>query len=114
MPWRPRSHSQRLGRAAQDTAYDTGQRATTPALALATKLRSSARWQRVRRLVLQRNPLCADPFGHHKEDGALVVAEEVDHIIGLDTRPDLAFDFENLQGICSPCHARKSACEHKG
>jgi 5-methylcytosine-specific restriction protein A len=111
MPWKNLSHSQRLGRAQRDKQYDETQRATTPALALAKKIRSSARWRRVRLLVLKRDPLCVDPFGTHALDGIDVLTTEVDHIVQLTARPDLAFEMTNLQGLCSTCHNRKSAIE---
>ena len=111
MPHRPLSHSQRLGRAESDKAYDETQRATTPALALAKKIRSSARWRRVRRLVLGKHPLCTDPWGVHAEDGIPVLAQEVDHIVELIKAPERAFDEANLQPLCSPCHNTKSATE---
>ncbi|SRR5712691_5229009 len=111
MPRRPLSHSERLGRARHDKAYDERERATTPALALAKQIRSSARWRRLRKLVIAKHPLCADPFGYHAQDGRLALTEEVDHIVELARRPDLAFVESNLQGLCCPCHAVKSARE---
>jgi 5-methylcytosine-specific restriction enzyme A len=35
----------------------------------------------------------------------------VDHIIPIRTRPDLRLDSSNLQVLCVPCHARKTARE---
>ena len=59
-----RTHGQRLarrrgGRRRRDRAYDRS-RAQDPRLARAKKIRSSARWQRVRELQLDREPLCQD------------------------------------------------------
>ena len=73
----------------------------------ACKLRSSKRWQTVRRLVLEANPLCVMCW----EDGTLKAATQVDHIQSVIERPDLAFDESNLQGLCDPCHYAKSAAE---
>lgn len=36
---------------------------------------------------------------------------EVDHIVPVRLRPDLAFDLDNLQTLCVRCHARKTAIE---
>ena len=83
------------------------------ALALAKRLRSSKRWQMARAWVLAQGPLCADPYGHHARFAETVLAAEVDHIIGLALRPDLAFERENLQALCLTCHAEKSAGERK-
>jgi 5-methylcytosine-specific restriction protein A len=111
MPTRPRSHSARLGRQAADRAYNQTQRRLDPALAAAQQIRNSARWQKVRARVLSRQPLCADPSGMHAASGRVTPAVEVDHIVGLRERPELAFDEANLQGLCTTCHARKSALE---
>lgn len=113
MPYRQKSHEQRRGRAESDKRYDDTQRATTSPLAFAREVHSSGRWRKVRHLILTRRPLCADPYGHHREEKSLVVATDVDHILGLAIRPDLAFVLENLQGLCRACHARKSAQERQ-
>lgn len=39
-----------------------------------------ARWRRLRKMFLQANPLCADPFRIHTEASGVVAATEVDHI----------------------------------
>ncbi len=46
-----------------------------------------------------------------KRHGVTRAAEQVDHIVPLKDRPDLAFEPSNLQALCVPCHARKSAKE---
>ena len=55
-------------------------------------------WDRRRRYILQRDPVCKVC------DDAL--STEVDHI---DDPHD--HSYENLQGICSPCHDRKTQAE---
>lgn len=66
-----------------------------------------ARWRRLRRMVLARQPLCADPFGVHAERGELVPATEVDHIVAKSQGGDDSMN--NLQGLCKSCHSRKTA-----
>ena len=67
----------------------------------------NARWRRLRRMVLARQPLCADPFDLHREHGETVAATEVDHIVAKDRGGDDSMD--NLQGLCKSCHSRKTA-----
>ncbi|MEO6081576.1 MAG: HNH endonuclease signature motif containing protein [Umezawaea sp.] len=55
-------------------------------------------WPAIRARVLRRDPLCR-VCGHR-------LSTEVDHI-----EPGDDHDETNLQGICSPCHAVKSARE---
>jgi len=72
---------------------------------------ASAPWRRLRRWFLNRNTLCADPFGTHADAGTIVPAEHVDHIKPRRDRPDLAFNPENLQALCHSCHSRKTRQE---
>ncbi len=81
-------------------------RKNDPALARSKKIRSSARWRRVRMRILKKNPLCVDPLGHHKEDGIVELGTQVHHVKGLTDYPELAFVLENLVPICTYCHAR--------
>ena len=74
MPTRPRSHSARRGRYAADRVYNQTRRRLDPALAHAQQIRNSARWQKVRALVLSRQPLCADPSGVHRASGRVTPA----------------------------------------
>ena len=80
----------------------------------ARKVRSSARWRRVRAKVLRAAPLCVDPFGHHREDKRDVMAEQVHHIVGIVAAPELAFTLSNLAPICTACHAKVEAAERAG
>lgn len=62
-----------------------------------------AAWQRVRKLVLLRDPVCRCEYGCERP------STTVDHIKpksmgGTD-------DEGNLRGLCAPCHRRKSATE---
>lgn len=59
----------------------------------------------IRARVLQANPLCVMCQAKNKVE----VATEVDHIKPLFKGGTDAFD--NLQGLCSACHADKSAQE---
>lgn len=64
-------------------------------------------WRKLRKMVLQRHPLCVDPMKRH--EGQVVVATEVDHILakrfgGTDA-------WSNLQPLCKSCHSAKTRAE---
>lgn len=65
-------------------------------------------WRKLRGMVLNRHPLCADPEGLHI-GGPVVVATEVDHIVPLARGGTNAW--RNLQPLCKSCHSRKTARE---
>ena len=71
-----------------------------------------ARWRRLRKMILSKQPLCADPFGVHAERGEIVVATEVDHIVPKKYGGTDAVD--NLQALCKSCHSRKTRGESGG
>lgn len=71
-----------------------------------------AHWRRLRTAFLARNPLCADPEGRHP--GIPAPANEVDHIVPRLVRPDLVYDWDNLQALCKSCHSRKTRLEEDG
>ncbi|WP_268794650.1 HNH endonuclease [Pseudooctadecabacter jejudonensis] len=69
---------------------------------------SSARWRRLRPLILRRDDYACVSCGS-------VGRLEVDHIAPVRDRPDLAFEPTNLQSLCAGCHTRKTRleCGHK-
>lgn len=69
-----------------------------------------ADWQRLRDRKVAANPLCEECLTR----GETSPAEEVDHIIPIERRPDLRLVWDNLQSLCSTCHARKTAHERGG
>jgi len=106
MPTKPKSLAQRTRKGQANRDYDQ-HRKITPHLAAAKKIRSSGNWQKVRLVVLNRDPLCVvcDKYGK------ITAAVDVDHIEPLALRPDLAFDISNLQGLCRACHNKKTTEE---
>lgn len=64
------------------------------------------RWSALRQQVLSEEPLCAA--------GCESPSTVVDHIRDHRGDPELAFDRANVQGMCKPCHDRKTAGEHLG
>ena len=95
MPYKPRTHKEKR----------------TAKLHRKDGFYSLARWRKLRSNFLARNPLCADPFGIHKERKEVVAAWHVDHVIPRSARPDLEYDWKNLQGLCVSCHSKKTARE---
>ena len=79
----------------------------------AKKIRSTARWQRLRGLLMSRHPLCADPFGRHREEGRIEPATEVHHIEPIWRRPEMAYCPQNLQPLCRRCHTRLEPKERR-
>lgn len=86
--------------------YDKMVRAKDPALALAYKIRKSAKWLKIRKYTLASNPICADPFGDHERRGTTGNATQVHHIKGLRTHPELWNVLDNLQCLCTRCHSK--------
>jgi len=80
--------------------YDNNQR--DPKL---KKFYSSARWQKVRRKKIKRDPLCE----HCAEAGITKPADLVDHIIPLKVDWSLRLRLDNLQSLCRSHHQTKSA-----
>lgn len=58
-------------------------------------------WPHRRALVLMRDPTCRLHL-----DCCTRVSTEADHIVNNDNH-----DLSNLQGVCHPCHARKTSGE---
>ena len=97
MPIKPLTHAQRQGRAQKAKQdYDRHRRRRAPLL-------SSARWQRLRKMFLAKNPLCAI---------CNRAATDVHHIEERTGRPDLAMSESNLQALCHECHSAITAKAH--
>lgn len=68
-------------------------------------------WQKLRTIVLNKKPLCADPYGIHEQSGRIELATEVDHII--PKRDGGTNEMKNLQPLCKSCHSRKTVIDTK-
>lgn len=98
MPSKPKSHSQ-LQREKYEPVYQA-----SPDRTEAHRFYNRQPWLSTRLAILWRDPLCL----HCKAKGIDELSTEVDHVIDRLLRPDLAFDESNLQGLCKPCHSRKT------
>ena len=58
-------------------------------------------WPKIRKMKLARDPMCADPLGHHKRMNEIEVARHVHH---KDNNPRNNLD-TNLQSLCHHCHS---------
>ncbi|OJX08239.1 MAG: hypothetical protein BGO72_01525 [Burkholderiales bacterium 70-64] len=67
---------------------------------------NTARWQRLRALVLAEHPLCAHCFAL----GRVALATDVDHADGNPGNNARG----NLQSLCHACHSRKTGRERAG
>jgi len=76
----------------------------------AKKVRSSVRWQKLRLLKLSESPLCE----RCKEHGRIKGAEEVHHVVPIRVDESKAFEWDNIQSICVPCHRQADADLEKG
>lgn len=62
-------------------------------------------WEQLSEQFRIQNPLCE----HCQSIGRLEPAREVDHIIPFQSHDDpLRLDWNNLQGLCRTCHAKKT------
>lgn len=68
------------------------------------------RWQQTRAGYLLKHPLCV----HCSRDGKVEPATELDHIVPHRGDQQLFWDRSNWQGLCHPCHSRKTASEDGG
>jgi len=79
-----------------------------------TTFYSNAAWRRLRRIFLEKNPLCQ----HCQSNGIITPAVDIDHIQSIN--PYKPYDTENgkygnpldetnLQALCKKCHHIKTA-----
>lgn len=101
MPQRPpihRPHGE-PSRRVYDRYYDAVKRNRA-----ARDVYKTARWQRFRHLVLDRDGyLCV----RCNERGVLRPADQVHHIVKITEDESRAFDMDNCISLCTACHARE-------
>ena len=67
----------------------------------------NARWDKLARIYLKRNPLCV----LCAKVNLTVQARQVDHIIPHEGDHDLFWHQDNWQGLCRKCHLKKTKKE---
>lgn len=65
------------------------------------KLYGSTRWRRVAKLHLDSFPLCNPCLLSNKETAATIVHHRIPH----HGNPELFWDGDNLESVCSSCHS---------
>lgn len=70
----------------------------------------SYKWQQARKGYLAKHPLCAEC----ERQGRIAAATDLDHIIPHKGDKDAFWVRSNWQGLCHPCHSRKTATEDGG
>ncbi|MCG8670249.1 MAG: HNH endonuclease [Pseudomonadales bacterium] len=68
------------------------------------------RWKQARKRFLQQHPLCCKCL----EEGHVVAATVVDHIVPHKGDQKLFWNRNNWQPLCKPCHDRKTVKEDGG
>ncbi len=58
-------------------------------------------WQRLRLVILDRDPVCTICHA--------ALSQVVDHIEAVADAPHRRLDPDNLRGLCKPCHDRRTA-----
>jgi 5-methylcytosine-specific restriction protein A len=80
------------------------------------KVRSSTaqgygyRWQQARAGYFSKHPLCV----HCQQQGLVTIATDLDHIVPHHGDMVKFWQRDNWQGLCAPCHSRKTAKENGG
>ena len=104
MPFRPPTHDQLVGsRRASQRAYD---QTRGPDHAFY----SSARWRRLRLVVLNEEPCCYVCTAM----GITRASTQVDHSKPRRMHPELELVRENCRGMCDTHHSQKTVAEKQG
>ena len=65
---------------------------------------NSRQWRKLRLMILQRDPLCKEC----EKKNRFVSSVVADHILPIN-KGGAKYNPDNLQGLCTTCHNRKSA-----
>lgn len=91
------------------TAQSNRRRRSDPDKVSRDSFYTTARWIKLRKWFIVRNPLCT----HCERDGLVTEAKHVDHIVEREDDPSLEYSESNLQSLCVSCHSKKSAATRK-
>lgn len=71
------------------------------------KLYQSAAWRRLSKLHKRSNPFCVEC----EKVGVYTPVAITDHVLPVNTHPELSLDWDNLQSLCMAHHNKKTAKE---
>lgn len=69
-----------------------------------TRFYNSTAWKTFRAAIRAARPLCEMCLTEGRE----TPSEQVDHILRLKERPDLALEESNVRALCMSCHSRRT------
>jgi 5-methylcytosine-specific restriction protein A len=95
LPGKPRCPAHQRAYYRQDNA------SRDPAL---TAFYNSTEWKGFRAAYRAEHPWCQTC----EREGRETLAQQVDHLIPVRQRPDLALDEGNVQSLCASCHSRRT------
>ena len=68
------------------------------------------RWRKLSLAKRKADPLCE----RCALEGVVTPATEVNHIIPISKRPELLYEWSNLQSVCRPCHIETDRAFFRG
>ena len=74
-----------------------------------TRFYNSVSWKRFRAAIRAARPLCELCLSEGRE----TPSEQVDHIVRLKERPDLALEESNVRALCMSCHSRRTMTDRR-
>ena len=93
-----------------DQHKDVGKRFEVKQRETSSQRGYSYKWQQARKSYLAKHPLCAEC----ERQGLVVEATDLDHIVPHGGDKEAFWVRSNWQGLCHPCHSRKTAAEDGG
>jgi 5-methylcytosine-specific restriction protein A len=87
----------------QSAASTAAEYKRRPEYAEAHRFYNSARWKKLRAMILRAHPLCADCT----EARRVTLATQVHHLVERKADPARELDPTNLAPLCAKCHGRR-------
>jgi 5-methylcytosine-specific restriction protein A len=75
------------------------------------RIYNDARWKHLRKMFLCENPFCQIAALCVQRLGHIAPATDVHHKQSVRERPDLTYEWSNLESACHECHSQHTARE---